>query len=76
MNYSVGEHYDQFIQQQVAAGRFSSAAEVIRAGLHLMEQREAKIAWLRNHLQEAIEEEGSYSSEELSKMIETGQWPD
>lgn len=48
---SLGEHFADFVDAQVAAGRFSTASEVLRAGLRLLEEREARIArqsaWLR-----------------------------
>lgn len=39
-SFVLGEHFDQFISSQVDAGRYSSASEVIREGLRLVEQRE------------------------------------
>jgi len=33
----LGDHFEQFIQQQVDSGRFSSASEVVRNALRMME---------------------------------------
>lgn len=38
----LGEYFDNFIQQQVKSGKFSSASEVIRAALRLFEHEETK----------------------------------
>lgn len=49
---TLGEHFDQFINQQVNSGRYGSASEVVRAGLRALEDQEAKIRNLRNMLVE------------------------
>ena len=41
-----------FIEHQVAAGRFGSASDVVRAGLRLLEEQEVKLAALRAALAE------------------------
>ena len=37
-NINLTEHYDQFIEKQIASGQFKNASEVTRAGLRLLEQ--------------------------------------
>jgi antitoxin ParD1/3/4 len=34
-SYAVGEHFEQFIKEQVQGGRYASASEVVRDGLRL-----------------------------------------
>ncbi|MGV9013355.1 MAG: type II toxin-antitoxin system ParD family antitoxin [Flavobacteriales bacterium] len=38
----LGDHFDQFVAQQVKSGKFSSASEVIRSALRLFEFEETK----------------------------------
>ncbi len=52
---TIGSHYEQFISQQVAQGRFGSTSEAIRAGLRLLEERETKLSLLRRALVEGEE---------------------
>ena len=46
-SYVVGERYEGFIEAQIASGRFNNASEVVRAGLRLLEDQEARLAELR-----------------------------
>lgn len=43
-SYSLGTHFEDFVQRQLRSGRFASASEVVREGLRLMEEREAERA--------------------------------
>jgi antitoxin ParD1/3/4 len=49
---TLGDHFTDFIDQQVTAGRFGSASEVVRAGLRLLEEREVKLKALQAALVE------------------------
>ena len=51
-SFSVGEHFARFISAQVSEGRYGSASEVVRAGLRLLEQQEARLVVLRAALVE------------------------
>ncbi|MBU2708795.1 type II toxin-antitoxin system ParD family antitoxin [Zooshikella marina] len=53
---SLGDHFDGFIAEQLKTGRFGSASEVIRAGLRLLEEREAKLDALRKLIAEGVVE--------------------
>ncbi|MCE7030937.1 type II toxin-antitoxin system ParD family antitoxin [Jiella avicenniae] len=56
---TIGEHYERMLQSMVDSGRYSTASEVIREGLRLVEEREqfrqAKLAALRQLIAEGEE---------------------
>ena len=52
---ALGEHFQNFVQEQVTTGRYGSTSEVIRAGLRLLEEHTAKVAALRHAIQEGID---------------------
>jgi antitoxin ParD1/3/4 len=53
---SLGDHFAEFIEEQVTRGRFSPASDVVRAGLRLLEEQEARLSALQAAL---VEGEGS-----------------
>ena len=57
---SLGSHFEDFINSSVASGKYSSASEVVRSALRLLESEEQKLNELRNALIEG----------EISQLIE------
>lgn len=57
---TISEHFDGFIADQIEAGRYETASEVVRAGLRMLEDYETgyqrKLEALREHLDEGIAE--------------------
>jgi antitoxin ParD1/3/4 len=49
---ALGDHFVDFIDGQVQSGRYSSASDVVRAGLRLLEDHEVKVMALRDALVE------------------------
>lgn len=47
VSLSLDEHFSAFVEEKVAEGRYDSANDVVRAGLRLLEEEDAKIAALR-----------------------------
>ena len=53
---TLSSHFENFIQQQLATGRYETTSEVIRESLRLMENHEAQLALLRRELDVGISE--------------------
>ena len=49
-SFSLDEHYSDFIDGEVASGRYRSASDVVRAALRLLEDRETQLRALRDAL--------------------------
>ncbi|CAM3091102.1 type II toxin-antitoxin system ParD family antitoxin [Kaistella daneshvariae] len=52
---SLGNYFEDFVDQSVTNGRFKNASEVICAGLRLLEEEENKIKVLEKAIQEGID---------------------
>ena len=65
---SLGEHFHQFIEEQLAAGRYGTASEVVRAGLRLLEDQETRLGALRAALIEG-EESGPSAPIDMEAFI-------
>ena len=58
-SYAIGAHFERFVREKIESGRFSSASEVVREALGLLEEneelREAHIKTLRRQLEDGRE---------------------
>jgi antitoxin ParD1/3/4 len=51
-SFTLGDHFASFVEGKVAEGRYASASDVVRAGLRLLEEQEARLEALRAALAE------------------------
>lgn len=66
-SFSLGEHWEIFIKNEIASGRYGSASEVIRDALRTLEERRTKLEALRAHLAEGADQaaRGEYVDQSL-----------
>ncbi|MCO5085082.1 MAG: type II toxin-antitoxin system ParD family antitoxin [Rhizobiaceae bacterium] len=69
MNVSLGERWESFVADMVRHGRYGSASEVVREGLRLVEEREAKLVALRSMLDMSIAAGGDVTEDDLDKAL-------
>lgn len=59
-NINLTEHLDDFVERQVASGRYSNASEIVREALRLLEdheeERQAKLKALRLAAKQGFDE--------------------
>lgn len=53
-SYTIGKHFEEFIREQLATGRYASASEVIRDALRLLEEREARKAAFEKAIEDSL----------------------
>jgi antitoxin ParD1/3/4 len=71
MNVSIGRRWEEFVDSVVRDGRYGSASEVVREGLRLVEEREAKLKALRQTIEASLAEGGALSQEDVSGALST-----
>jgi len=69
MNVSIGERWETYVEALLKTGRYGSASEIVREGLRLVEEREAKLAALRETIEAAIAEDEWYTMEEVEAQL-------
>ena len=66
---TLGDHFEKIIEESIKTVRYSSASEVIREGLRLVDEREQKIKILRKAI-EAGEKSGYVKNFDPIKHLE------
>lgn len=64
----LGEYFENFINEKVKSGKFTSASEVVRTALRLFEQQENKTKMFVNELK-AGEKSGMISNFDRKKSL-------
>lgn len=69
---SLGEHWEVFIKNEIASGRYGSASEVVRDALRTLEEKKAKLEALRAHLSEGALQaaRGEFVEQSVGDMLE------
>ena len=70
MNVSLGERWESYVAGVVEEGRYASASEVVREGLRLVEEREAKLQSLRDTLNASIARGGRLDDADINTALE------
>lgn len=73
-SYSIGKHFEGMIESLIESGRYSTASEVMREGLRLVEEREerrkVKLEALRAEIQKGFDS-GPAEEVDLHEWIES-----
>lgn len=73
-SYALGQHFESFVQKQLKSGRYSSASEVVRDALRLMEEREelrtVQLENLRKQLKAGIDSGPSIPADKVFDRLE------
>jgi len=72
-SYSIGKHFEELIEGLIESGRYSTASEIMREGLRLVEEREerrkAKLEALRAEIQKGLDS-GPAEEVDIAEMID------
>lgn len=70
---SLGNYFDQFVQNTLHEGRYKNASEMIRAGLRLLEEEEKKFISLKIAIDEGINSgiNENFNPKEHLKMLKS-----
>ena len=72
MEVKIAPHYNEFIHKEMASGKFNNEAEVIQAGLALLEKEQTQIRLLSKAILDGEKSGFSlpYDHEEFKKRME------
>jgi putative addiction module CopG family antidote len=69
MDVKIGERWKGVIAEAVESGRYASEEEVINEAMTLVAEKERRFRELKASIEEAFEEGGSYTSEEVMQHV-------
>jgi antitoxin ParD1/3/4 len=52
---SLGDYFENFVDNKISSGRYKNASEVIRAGLRLLEEDENRIQILKSAIKDGLD---------------------
>ncbi len=67
---NLGEQLEAFITEAVKKGRYGSRSEVLREGVRLVQEREAKWARFEAELQKGLDDLDAGRTEDLEVVVE------
>lgn len=67
-SFSLGDHFNDFIEDQVTLGRYGNASDVVRARLRFLEEKEIRLSALRAALIEG-ENSGEFTPFDFDAFI-------
>ena len=69
---TLGEHFDQYIAEQLASGRYRTVSELIRESLRMHQERELKISAMRAAIEDGVASgiDESFSFEGLNRELD------
>jgi antitoxin ParD1/3/4 len=68
-SYTLGAHFEKFIQAQLASGRYNNASEVLRDALRMMEESEQRLAAALQRGLDDIAAGRVYPMEEVTREV-------
>ncbi len=70
MNVSIGERWEGYVEALLKTGRYGSASEIVREGLRLVEEREAKLAALWETIEASLARGGQSSDDDIDIQLD------
>lgn len=65
---SLGNYFEEFVENSIAKGRYKNASEMIRAGLRLLEEEENKTIVLKKAIQEGLDSGIAYNFDPIEHL--------